>query len=183
LLFFFPAGLHPPGFFLSNLPISSIGKAVIREWNDLGLVVSRTSEPYMNESFAKQSKYYFWIAGCVTALSALPLAIWPITAPQTLMGLTYYDQSPQLEPIVGHWGLMVALLGVLLFVSATAKHLRRSTILFAIIEKLYFVAAAIYCFSIGAPYAHCYLPALIVDSLLSLGGIWYIFRSWRLHEA
>ncbi len=136
----------------------------------------------MNESFAKQSRYFFWIAGAITALGTFPLAIWPVAAPRVLMGLTY-DQSPQMTPMVGHWGLMVALLGVLLFVSATAKELRRSTIIYAIIEKVYIVSAAAYCFVIGAPYAHCYLAALVVDGILSLGGIWYLFRSWRLQQA
>jgi hypothetical protein len=100
-----------------------------------------------------------------------------------MMGLTYFDQSPQMSPLIGHWGIMITLLGILLFVSATDKELRKSTIIFAILEKIYIVSAAVYCFVIHAPYAHSYLVTLLVDGVLAVGGIWYLFRSWSLHQA
>lgn len=134
----------------------------------------------MSDSFDKASKYFFWIAGAVTALGALPSMLSPAHGLQLTIGLRYYEQSPQVSPIVGHWGIMVVGMGVLLFLSATLKTIRKTTILFSTIEKAYMVGFAIYNFSVAAPYAMNYMTALIGDSLMVLGGIWYSRLSHKL---
>jgi hypothetical protein len=136
-----------------------------------------------NDSFEKTSKYFFWVAGTLTTLAALPMMLSPVGGLRLTTGLTYFDQSPQLFPIVGHWGFMVAGIGVLLFLSATKKEIRKSTVIYSTLEKGYIVTVALYCFLIGAPYARHYLVALIADSSMAMGGIWYLLRSRKLKQA
>jgi hypothetical protein len=136
-----------------------------------------------NDSFEKASKYFFWAAGILTTLAALPMALSPVGGLRLTTGLTYFDQSPQLFPIVGHWGVMVAGIGVLLFLSATNKEIRKTTVVYSTVEKCYIVAMALYCFLIGAPYARHYLVVLIADSSMAIGGIWYLLRSRKLKRA
>jgi hypothetical protein len=131
-------------------------------------------------SFDKTSKYFFWIAGAVTALGALPIAVSPVAGFRLALGFDYFAQSPQLFPVIGHWGVMVAGLGVLMFVAATRKELRRTTIIFATIEKAYIVATILYCFLSAAPYAQSYLVPLVADGAMTIGGIWYLLRSRSL---
>jgi len=136
----------------------------------------------MKISFAKASKYFFWAAGIITALGALPTMLSPGGGLQLTTGLTYFDESPQLGPIVGHWGIMVTGMGVLLFLSATIKSIRKTTILFSTAEKAYMVGFAVYNYFSHAPYAANYLIPLIGDSLMVMGGIWYLVQRNRLNQ-
>ena len=136
----------------------------------------------MNDSFAKKSKYFFWLAGILTALGSLPTMLSPVGGLRLSFGLTYFDQSPQIFPIVGHWGIMVVGIGVLLFLSATNKQIRKTTVIFSTVEKTYLVFAILYCFLIGAPYAKNYLAASIADTSMAIGGIWYLWRSRNLKQ-
>lgn len=131
----------------------------------------------MKVTFDQVSKYFFWIAGVITALGTLPAMLSPAFGLQLTTGLTFYETSPQLSPIVGHWGIMVVGMGCLLFLSATKKSIRKSTILFSTAEKSYMVGFAIYNFTINADYASNYIIPLIGDSLMVVGGIWYLWQS------
>jgi hypothetical protein len=71
----------------------------------------------MNESFAKKSKYFFWVAGILTALGSVPTMLSPVGGLRLSFGLSYFDQSPQIFPIVGNWGIMGVGIGVLFFLS------------------------------------------------------------------
>jgi hypothetical protein len=126
-------------------------------------------------AFEKASKIFFWAAGVVTALGALPMMLSPVAGLRLVTGLSYFDQSPQMSPIVGHWGTMVVGMGVLLFVSAANKQIRKTTVIFSTLEKAYMVA--------GAPYAGNYVIPLIGDSLMVAGGICYLVQSRRLGQA
>jgi hypothetical protein len=137
----------------------------------------------MNTSFEKQAKYFFWIAGVLTTVAALPIMLSPVQGLHVLTGLSYYDVSPQLAPIVGHWGMMVAGIGVLMFLAANHKELRKTAALFATAEKVYIVSAALYCFAIHAPYAHNYVVPLVADGTMAIGGLWYLLRSRALNQA
>jgi hypothetical protein len=134
----------------------------------------------MRVSFDKSSKYFFWIAGAITALGALPSMLSPVAGLKLTTALTYFEVSPQLSPIVGHWGIMVVGMGVLLFLSATKKSIRKSTVIFSTAEKSYMVGFAVYNFAIKATYAMNFIIPLIGDSLMVIGGIWYLFRSKKL---
>ena len=133
-------------------------------------------------SFEKKSKYLFGVAGIVTALGTLPTMLSPVGGLHFSVGLTYFDQSPQVFPMIGHWGIMVVGIGVLLFLSATNKQIRKTTIIFSTLEKGYMVSTAVYCFLIDAPYARNYTAALIADSAMAIGGVWYLWRSWNLQQ-
>ena len=136
----------------------------------------------MNISFEKSSKYFFWVAGILTTLGSLPTMLSPVEGFRLSFGLTYFDQSPQVFPIIGHWGIMVVGIGLLLFLSATNKQIRKTTVIFSTVEKTYLVSVILYCFVIDAPYARNYIAASIADTSMVIGGIWYLWRSWNLKE-
>jgi hypothetical protein len=136
----------------------------------------------MNVRFEKQARYFFWVAGILTTVAAVPIMVSPVKGLHVLTGMSYYDVSPQLAPIVGHWGMMVAGIGVLMFLAATRKELRKTAVIFATAEKVYIVSAALYCFLIHAPYADSYLVPLIADGTMAIGGLWYLLRSRALHQ-
>jgi hypothetical protein len=136
----------------------------------------------VNVPFEHKAKYFFWIAGALTTAAALPTMISPVEGFHRSFGLNYFDQSPQVAPVIGHWGLMVAGIGVLLFLSATNKQIRKTTVIYATLEKAYIVSAAVYCFFIHAPYARNYLLALVADGLMGAGGLWYLLRSRALNQ-
>jgi hypothetical protein len=77
---------------------------------------------------------------------------------------------------------MVTGMGVLLFLSATIKSIRKTTILFSTAEKAYMVGFAVYNYFSHAPYAANYLIPLIGDSLMVMGGIWYLVQRNRLNQ-
>ncbi len=136
----------------------------------------------MKLTFDKSSKYFFWAAGVLTTIGALPTMLCPESGFRLSFGLTYFDQSPQVLPVIGHWGIMVVGIGVLLFLSANNKKIRKTTVIFSTLEKVYLVSFAAYGFMVGAPYAANYISALIGDSLMVIGGIWYLLRSWKLKQ-
>lgn len=99
-----------------------------------------------------------------------------------MFGLEFYDQSPQLFPIVGHWGIMVFGLGALMFVAASNKALRRAAATYAVIGKVYIVLMILWSFATGASYSMNYLVPLVADSLMAAGGVWYLVRSRALGQ-
>lgn len=136
----------------------------------------------MNQSFEKYSKYFFWIAGILTFSGPLLILLSPVDGFKLITGLTYIDQSPQVFPVIGHWGMMVAGIGVLLFVSGKNKAIRKSTVLFSTIEKAYIVMMAVYCIYTKQTFASNYYLALVADSSMAIGGLWYLIRSRQLKQ-
>lgn len=130
----------------------------------------------MNNSSDKFWKFFFICAGILTALGALPAMLSPKNGLKFSLGLSYADKSPQIEPIIGHWGIMVVGIGILLFASAKYKQLRLSTIIFSTVEKIYLVAFAIYNFSFDASYANNYTVVMVGDGLMAIGGIIYLLN-------
>jgi hypothetical protein len=98
----------------------------------------------MDHSFEKTSKYFFLIVRIVTTVGALPTMVSPVAGLRLSTGLTYFDQSPQVFPIIGHWGIMVAGISVLLFLAAANKQIRKTTIIFSTLEKGYMVSVALH---------------------------------------
>ncbi len=133
----------------------------------------------MTNSSDKFWKYFFIFAGILTALGAAPAMLFPKNGLHVTMGLAYAEKSPQMEPIIGHWGIMVVGIGILLFVSAKYKQLRFSTIIFSTVEKIYLVSFAVYNFIIAAPYANNYTIVVIGDGLMAFGGICYLLSHRR----
>lgn len=128
----------------------------------------------MTQKFERYTKLFFWISGTITAMGALPAAISPISGTRSVFGFDYYSLSPQLLPIVGHWGIMVVGIGLMLFASATHKELRVATAIFSTLEKSYMVGIILYYVSLGAPFYTSYRFPLIADTLMALGGMLYL---------
>jgi hypothetical protein len=136
----------------------------------------------LKSSFETASQYFFWVPGILTTVAALPMMLSTVAGLHLTTGLSYFDESPLLFPIIGHWGIMVSGIGVPLFLSATNKQLRKTTMIYSTIEKGYIVVVALYCFRIQAPYAGNYLVAVIADGAMTIGGIWYLLQSWKLKQ-
>jgi hypothetical protein len=139
--------------------------------------------PETDTHFERYAKWFFWVAGLVTIAGALPIALGPVWGTHLVFGFDYFGKSPEIFPLVGHWGIMVTGIGVLLFVSATRKQLRWSTAIFSTIEKAYMVSIIIYFLVFIDASASAYYPPLIADSLMTIGGAWYLLRSRALGSA
>jgi hypothetical protein len=136
----------------------------------------------MNQSFGKYSKFFFWIAGILTFLGSVLIFIMPVEGFKIVTGLTYLDKSPQLFPVVGHWGIMVAGIGVLLFVSGNNKAIRKPVVIYSTIEKSYMVFVVAYCVITKQTFATSYYLPLAADGLMVIGGLWYLIRSKQLTQ-
>lgn len=136
----------------------------------------------MNHSFEKYSKYFFWIAGILTFSGPLLILIMPDEGFKLITGLTYFDKSPQLFPVIGHWGMMVAGIGVLLFLSGNNKAIRKPIVIYSSIEKFYMVLIAAYCIITRQTFAANYFLPMAADSVMLIGGLWYLIRSNQLKQ-
>jgi hypothetical protein len=134
----------------------------------------------MNDTFHKLSKYYFWIAGLITICGSITTALSPISGFKLALNLSYFESSPHLMPIIGHWGVMVLGIGILLFLSGKNKKLRKSTAVFSTLEKGYLVCFSIYWVITQSPNAGSYILPIFMDGFIALGGIWYLWRSIKL---
>ncbi len=125
----------------------------------------------MKEKF---NKIYFWTAGIVTALGALPFMIMPLKATKSTLGI---DLSSQLDiiPLVAHWGVMVTGIGIFLCVAAVVPKLRKAAIIYATLEKLYMVGLLIYFMMTNSEISDHYLLIFAVDSSLIIGAVFYYF--------
>ncbi len=125
----------------------------------------------MKEKF---NKIYFWTAGIVTALGALPLMIMPLKATKLTIGI---DLSSQLDiiPLVAHWGIMVSGIGIFLCVAARVQKLRKAAIIYSTLEKLYMVSLLTYFMMTNSEISDHYLLIFVVDSLIVIGAIVYYF--------
>ncbi|MEI6099784.1 MAG: hypothetical protein WCS20_16135 [Alphaproteobacteria bacterium] len=131
----------------------------------------------LDNGFERTSRYYFWISGFATASLTWIPALLPVRGLALILGLSYYDQSPQIFPIVGHWGIMVFGIGILLIAAGRNKALRKASVIYAIVEKAYMVAVVAYLLAVRAPFAINYLPLGIADALMVAGGVWYLVQS------
>jgi hypothetical protein len=136
----------------------------------------------VDSGFEKTSRYYFWISGFVTASLTWIPALLPVRGTALILGITYFDQSPQVFPIVGHWGIMVFGIGILLIAAGNDKALRKASVYYAIVEKAYMVAVVAFLLVTGSPFAMNYLPLGLADSLMVAGGVWYLMQSRKLGQ-
>jgi len=136
----------------------------------------------MKLTFEKSSTYFFWAAGIVTLSGPALVMVMPAEGFKLFSGLTYMDESPQVFPVIGHWGMMVVGIGVLLFLSGKNKALRKTTVIFSTVEKAYMVFTILYCIYTNQPFAANYYLPLVADSSMVIGGIWYLLQSNRLKQ-
>ena len=125
----------------------------------------------MKEKF---NKIYFWTAGIVTALGALPLMIMPLKATKSVLVI---DLTSQLDiiPLVAHWGIMVTGIGIFLCAAAMVQKLRKAAIIYSTLEKSYMVSILIYFMMTNSKISDHYLLIFVVDLLIVIGAIFYYF--------
>ena len=119
------------------------------------------------------NKWFFRIAGFVTALGALPSMIAPHKGTLLAFGIDI-SSLPAVSPLLGHWGIMVVGIGVLLFLSASNKNLRLPIVWYSNLEKSYLVLVGIFTYINNPDIGQYYLLPIVVDSLLVIGGIVYL---------
>lgn len=128
-----------------------------------------------------QKDYAFWyfrLSGIVTILGALPSVISPKYGTHLSMGgmptLTFPEE---IFPLLGHWGVMVVGLGILIYLSAKNSALRKQVIWFALIEKSYLVLYGIYMFTVSNIFGMMYLGAIVLDGAQIFGGVYYLLTT------
>ena len=128
----------------------------------------------------KFNKAYFWVAGIVTALGAFPFMIMPLKATKSMLGI---DLSSQLDiiPLVAHWGIMVTGIGIFLCIAAVVKKLRKATIVYSTIEKLYMVLMSIYFILTNSEVSDHYMLMFVADSLIVIGAVFYYFLNKKVN--
>ncbi|QZT35592.1 hypothetical protein K5X82_09675 [Halosquirtibacter xylanolyticus] len=119
------------------------------------------------------NKWYFWISGVVTILGTLPSMLAPLRGTFLTMGIDFSDKISAL-PLVGHWGIMVVGIGVLIFLSAKNKELRKHIIWYSLIEKTYLVGGGIWMYMQDPILGAGYNGAIVADSLQVLGGLFFL---------
>lgn len=121
--------------------------------------------------------WYFRLSGIITILGALPSMLSPQIGTHLSMGgmptLTFPDE---IFPLIGHWGVMVVGIGVMLYLSAKNEVLRKNIIWYSLVEKSYLVISGLYMFTISPKFGMMYMGAIILDSLQVLGGIFYLIK-------
>ena len=129
----------------------------------------------------KKKDYAFWyfrISGIITTIGALPSMILPEKGTHLMFGgmptLTYPDE---VFPLIGHWGVMVVGIGIMIYLSAKNLALRKNIIWYSLIEKSYLVLSGLYLLSVSPTLGAMYLGAIILDGLQIIGGIYYLFKN------
>jgi hypothetical protein len=118
----------------------------------------------------------FGLATCLPILEAYNLDL----ANQHLFsGLLEY--GPSSVPALRHWGMMVFGIGALMVVSAFRPWLRFETMVFSAVEKAFMVY--LFLTSRGQPWAHAYLSAFIIDSIIVLYSlVYFVSKDGRPHR-
>ena len=129
----------------------------------------------------KNKDYAFWyfrISGLITILGALPSVISPKLGTHLSFGgmptLTFPDE---IFPIIGHWGIMVVGIGIMIYVSAKNLAFRKHIIWYSIVEKTYLVGSGLYLYSQDSILGTMYMGAIVLDSLQVLGGVYYLLKN------
>jgi len=122
------------------------------------------------------NSWFFRISGIATAVGGLISMVAPVSGTNLTMGIDIESQ-PELIPLVGHWGVMVMSIGILLFISASQKQMRPMTIWLAIVEKIYLVIAAAWLYSQSPALGTLYAVAAISDSIQIIGGLVYLLKT------
>lgn len=124
--------------------------------------------------------WYFRISGIITMLGALPSMVAPKMGTHLSFGgmptLTFPDE---IFPLIGHWGIMVVGMGLMIYLSAKNLELRKHIIWYSIVEKTYLVGSGLYLFSQNAILGSMYMAAIVLDSLQVLGGIYYLLKKHK----
>lgn len=119
----------------------------------------------------------FWnrflrISGIATLLGPLPSMIAPIEGTMMTLKLDV-TQIEGLAPVMGHWGIMIVGIGILIFLSGSNKEIRNTTLWYAIAEKTYMVSGGVFTLITNPTIGANFIPVIISDTLQIIGFIVY----------
>ncbi|NLR90685.1 hypothetical protein [Flammeovirga agarivorans] len=128
---------------------------------------------------AKFWKFFLHFSGVATLLGPLPSMISPVSG--TLLTLKLDISSVNgLAPVIGHWGIMIVGIGVLIFLSASQKEIRKTTLLYAIAEKVYMVSGGVYTLITLPEVGMNFIPVIISDTIQIIGfTLYFAFEKRR----
>ncbi|WP_139263227.1 hypothetical protein [Flammeovirga pacifica] len=132
----------------------------------------------MNTKFWKA---FLKVAGIVTLLGPLPSMISPVKG--TLLTLNIdLSNLDALVPVIGHWGIMIVGIGVLIYHSASNIAIRKSTLIYATLEKIYMVSGGFWLLMNDPILGESFIPVMIADSLQVIGFAVYFYQSAQITE-
>jgi len=117
----------------------------------------------------KTIKPFLIIFGIITA-SVVLLAVSPKSGLENLLKLEFIEEY---KILIQHWGIMVFLVGLFLFVSAFVTAWRFPIILFATIEKIFIVS--FYLINRRYGFAEGFFQAAVIDSIIVIYFLMYLF--------
>lgn len=122
---------------------------------------------------------FFKVAGVATLLGPFPSMVAPVKGTQFMLNANV-NELPTLIPVVGHWGVMVVGIGVLIYMCSWRKELIQPILIYALIEKLYMVWGGIYALS-SLPNSDSFLTVVVSDSVQIVGFIVYFI--WKSQQS
>jgi hypothetical protein len=114
----------------------------------------------MKSIIEKTIKPFLIIAGLCTSVAGLN-AFLPRFSVENILKLPFVENY---TIIVQHWGAMIFLVGVFMIIAAFKVSWRLPVLLYAIIEKAYFVLLCL--FNISSPFAAGFLGAAVMDAII-----------------
>jgi len=117
----------------------------------------------------KTIKPFLIISGIITA-SVVLLAVSPKSGLENLLKLEFIEEY---KILIQHWGIVVFLVGLFLFVSAFVTAWRFPIILFATIEKIFIVC--FYLINRQFEFAEGFSTAAVIDSIIVIYFLMYLF--------
>ncbi|MBB6461796.1 hypothetical protein [Flammeovirga kamogawensis] len=129
----------------------------------------------MNSKFWK---IFLRVAGIVTLLGPLPSMLAPIKGTLITLKIDLTD-LPALVPVVGHWGIMIVGIGILIYLSASNIALRKTTLIYAILEKIYMVSGGAWLMMTAPEFGVNFIPVMIADTLQVIGFLVYFIQQYK----
>ena len=127
----------------------------------------------MKSFIQKTIKPVLIIAGIFTA-STILLFISPRTALEGLLKLEFLETYTIL---IQHWGMIVFLVGLFLIVSAFLPSWRFPIILFATVEKIFYVY--LYIISSQYKYSEGFFTSALIDAIIVIYFVIYVFINYK----
>lgn len=119
----------------------------------------------------------FWnrflrVSGIATLLGPLPSMLSPIEGTKLTLKLDI-STIDGLAPVIGHWGIMIVGIGILIFLAGSNKAIRKTTLWYAIAEKVYMVSGGVYTLITLPEIGMNFMPVIISDTIQIVGFIAY----------
>ena len=121
----------------------------------------------------KTIKPFLIIFGIITAILVL-VAVSPKSWVENLLKLEFFEEY---KILIQHWGILIFLVGLFMFLSAFITAWRFPIILFATIEKIFIVL--LYIVNLQYKFSEGFSLAAVIDSIIVIYFLIYLFVSWK----